>query len=168
MLSKQEEDRERRETLRNDLKVRQQQREQGASFHQFAEADAAIPLGRFTQVNTATVVGGNAVPQYPAASSPWQGPDLVGLEPPTGYRIDAMTPDDPAELSSFPQQATGPTSDDAPSPNPLSDEQRADVGPLSQSGEPMSGDVIAPLTTSSVERRRDVGSPTFSHTYRRL
>jgi hypothetical protein len=91
MLSSQEEMAERRRVQENDRRVR----EQGGTFHQHALADAATPRGRFTQVTAENVVGSTAIPAYPAASSPWQGPDLVGQEPPTGYRIDQMIPDDP-------------------------------------------------------------------------
>jgi hypothetical protein len=131
MLSSQEEQAERRRVLAQDASVRQQQREQGASFHQFAEADAAIPLGRFTQDNAATVIGSTALPQYPAAAAHQHDP--VPIKPPTGYRIDAMPEHEPLEqFSSFlPAQATDPTSEDAPSPIPLSDVQRTGVGSLS-------------------------------------
>jgi hypothetical protein len=65
-------------------------REQGGTFMSHAEADAATPLGRFTQVNAAKVVGSTAFPQYPAAA-PHQH-DPCGQEPPLGYRIDDLEP----------------------------------------------------------------------------
>jgi hypothetical protein len=141
MLSRQEEDRERRETLRNDLSVRQQQEEsrrvfaqdqslpnQATTFHQFAQADAETPRGRFTQVDAATVVGANPFPNYPAAAAHQRDP--VPDEPALGYAIDDLNPSDPVEVfSSFTQQATDPTSADAPStPSPGSMSEGTDVG----------------------------------------
>jgi hypothetical protein len=116
MLSRQEEERERRAVLKNDARVRE-----GSAYidHQHDEM-----LGRFTQIGATNVIGSTAVPQYPAASSPWQ--IQLPNEPP-GYRIDDLNPSDPVELPSFSQQETGPTSADAP--NPLG--QRTDVGSLS-------------------------------------
>jgi hypothetical protein len=129
MLSSQEEQAERRRVLAQDSSLRRQQREQGASFHQFAEADAATPRGRFSAVETAIVVGSTAVPPYPAAAAHQRDP--VPIEPSLGYRIDDLNPSDPVEISSFTQQETGPTSADAPSPTSLSDVQRTGVGSLS-------------------------------------
>jgi hypothetical protein len=84
MLSKHEEQRERRETLLNDQRVR----EQGSTFHQFAEADARTPRGRFSAVDAATVVGAQPTVNYPAAAAHQHDP--CGQEPPTGYCTDAM------------------------------------------------------------------------------
>ena len=120
MLSRQEEDRERREVLHNDALVRQQ-REQGSrvyapdqskpnpgtTLHQAAINDADIPLGRFSAISAAVVVGSKAdvAGAYPAASAHQHDP--VGPEPPLGYAIDAM----PAlEASADEPQATDPTS----------------------------------------------------------
>jgi hypothetical protein len=119
-----EEQAERRRVLRNDQRVR----EQGSTYRDHTHIDDAG--GRFAAVNAAEIVGGTPTPIYPAlpASSPWAGPDLVGREPPLGFEIDALEP------SSFPAQATGPTSEaDSPSTVlPCSDEPLADdVGPSS-------------------------------------
>ena len=70
MLSRQEEEQERREVLENDRRVREQQ--QGTTFHQRAQAEASIETGRFTAVNAAHVVGSEPAARYPAASSSWQ------------------------------------------------------------------------------------------------
>jgi hypothetical protein len=91
MLSSQIDQHERREVQRNEQLVRQ-----GSTLHQHALADAATPRGRFPQ--DTTVTSSNAVPQYPAASSPWQGPDLVGQEPPLGFSVDAMPSDEPSTV----------------------------------------------------------------------
>jgi hypothetical protein len=159
VLSKQEEMRERHETLRNDLSVQRKVREQqGTTMHAFAQADAETPHGRFSQINTATAIGSNAgiASAYPACS-----PALavqLPPEPPLGYRIDDLNPSDPVETSSCTQQEPGPTSDDAPSPIPLSDVQRAGVGSLSMAAQCMSqmsgADHSAPVR---IER-----PPTFS------
>ena len=117
--------------MAQDASVRQQQREQGASFHQFAEADATIPLGRFTQVNAATVIGSTALPQYPAAAAHQRDP--VPKEEPLGYRIDDLNPSDPVELSSFTQQETpNPASAVAPSASLDVEQRGAGLGPLSR------------------------------------
>jgi len=147
MLSSQEEQAERRRVLANDAGVRQQQREQGSTFHQHAQADADTPRGRFAQVTTATVIGSkaDAASAYPAASSSWQIqlPD----EPPLGLDNPAL---EPSVLASA--QATGPTPADAPSA-PLGD---ADVGPLSHSGDQTPRSHLPP---GPARITRDVGSP---------
>jgi len=136
MLESQFDQHERRAVLRNDASVREQAerrrvfaqdqslRPQATTMHQFAQADALTPRGRFSAVEAQTVVGANPVPNYPAAAA--HQADPCGIEPPLGYRIDAMPEHDPVEVSSFPQQQTDPA--DAPS-TPLG--QRA--GSLSQS-----------------------------------
>jgi hypothetical protein len=88
MLSSQEEQHDRRETQRNDQLVRQQ----GGTMQAFAQADAATPLGRFTQVNATTVVGATAVPQYPAAAP--HHADPCGPEPALGFSVEAMPSDE--------------------------------------------------------------------------
>jgi hypothetical protein len=142
MLSRQEDDRERREVLRNDQRVRQQQEQAPRVF-----ADQSIPRrtgtymshthddagGRFSAISNVQIVGQSAVPNYPAAAA--HQADPCGTEPPLGYRIDALDPSDPVEPSIFTQQATGePASRDrVRSPVPLADLERVDVGspPLS-------------------------------------
>ena len=99
MLSKQEEEQERRETLENDRKVL----ERGSTFHQHAQAAANdLGGGRFAGVNPTTVVGSEPAIKYPAASSTWQiqlpdepplGFDNPALENPTG--VPASSPVDP-------------------------------------------------------------------------
>jgi hypothetical protein len=134
----QREQQERRETLENDRKVR----EQTGTFMSHTHIDDAG--GRFAQVNAATVIGATPVPSYP------QGPawsvDPSGVEPPLNYSVNELQPTgEPHEIAasiaaqgsleastSFTQ---GPlpssASDDAPSPNtPLlsPDVERRDAG----------------------------------------
>jgi hypothetical protein len=122
MLSSQEDQAERRRVLQNDQRVR----EQTGTYLSHTHDDAG---GRFAAISNAQVVGAQPTVNYPAASSSWQIqlPD----EPPLGYRIDDLNPSDPAEASSFAQQATGePT---APSSTiPLIDDVERVGSPLSQ------------------------------------
>ena len=89
MLSKQEEDAERRATLENDRKVREQQR--GTTFHQYAQSTANDDAGgRWATVNAVSVVGADPAVRYPAASAHQRDP--VPTEPPLGYSVDDMPP----------------------------------------------------------------------------
>jgi hypothetical protein len=105
--SKMEEDEYRRQVLRDDLRAKV-----GASMHAFAVADAAIPLGRFTQVTAATVVGStaNAAGAYPAASAAHQ--TELPPERSLGYSIDDLEP--PA--ASLVEAQAGEPAERAPSP----------------------------------------------------
>jgi hypothetical protein len=104
MLSRQEEEQERRETLENDLKVL---RERGSTFHQHGLAQAdEINQGRFAATGAPRVVGSTPTPasQYPAASAAHQ--TELPPEQPLGFAIDQMPSDEPsAGLSAV--QATG-------------------------------------------------------------
>jgi hypothetical protein len=105
-------------------------------MHGFAQSELAQPLGRFANAEGRQhVVGSTPGPSYPTlpSSSPWHGPDPVGLEPPLGSAIDAMP--DPAGLLVFPPAATGPVPAAAPSVN-RPDDLRAGTGSLSPKGEP--------------------------------
>jgi hypothetical protein len=111
---------ERKRTLENDLDVQRQQREQeqeerrrvfadqslpnqASTFHQHAIADAAMPLGRFSAISNAQIVGQGAM--YPAAGTHQHDP--CGPEPPLGYAIDAQEPST-GFLSSPVEQPDGP------------------------------------------------------------
>jgi hypothetical protein len=139
MLESQIDQQERRETLRNDLKVRQEQEEsrrvfadqslpnRATTFHQFAEADAATPMGRFSAVSAAVVVGSTAIPQYPQASAPFQC-DPVPDEPPLGLDNPALEP------GPFSPGSGDPTGDVPASTAPLvEDVERVGSPPLSSS-----------------------------------
>jgi hypothetical protein len=95
MLSRQEEQAERRRVLANDQRVK----EQTGTFLSHTHDD--IHQGRFAAIGPAVVVGADPVPNYPAAASHQRDP--CGPEPPLGYRIDAMPELEPLEPSSFTQ-----------------------------------------------------------------
>jgi hypothetical protein len=108
MLSKQIDQAERRETLINDKRVRDQQQEQsGRTFHAHALAEASTPMGRFTAVTASTVVGAQPITNYPGAAAAHQ----------------IQLPDEPP-LSAFDNPAFDPGRDALPSaqalPNPAS------------------------------------------------
>ena len=122
-----DEQRERRETLENDRRVREQQA-RGSTYLDHHHAELG---GRFGAVETETITG-RLSPQPPPlpASSPWAGPDMVPPEPPLGYSVNDLEPSSPVGV-------TGPASGDAPSavvPVPV-DEPRADAGSLSNKDE---------------------------------
>ena len=142
MLSRQEEDRERREVLRNDALVRRQQEEQSESrrvfaqdqslpnqattMHQFAQSDADVPRGRFTSHEHSTVVGGTPIPVYPPGPAWCADPGSQCVEPPLGLDNPAL--EHHREAQATPNPASG---DVAPSA-PLDVEQRdAGLGPFS-------------------------------------
>jgi hypothetical protein len=137
--------------LANDARVRQQQREQGSTFHQHALADADIPRGRYTSHERSSVVGSTPGPDYPAGSAWCADPGSQLLEPPLGL-------DNPA-LSSTVDSSVGAT------PNPVSA-----VAPLNRSEGPeqrgaglglLSGDQTpgSHLPPGPARITRDVGSP---------
>jgi|SRR6516165_1473833 len=128
MLSDQLDQAERRAVLRNDQRVREQQREQGSTYLAHSHDDLG---GRYAQISPQIVVGAQPTMNYPAAS-PHQF-DPCGTEPPLGYRVDALHPDD-----------LGPSS------------QAQGVGPASEahSGVDLPPDVSRPDAGSSFRRRR--------------
>src|SRR6516165_7642874 len=85
---------------------------QATTFHQFAQADANTPRGRFSAVDAAYVIGSkpDVASAYPAGPAWCADPGSQLLEPPLGLDNPALEPsaDDVA-------QATGPTLADAPS-----------------------------------------------------
>jgi hypothetical protein len=104
---------ERRETLENDLKVLQQQ---GSTFHQHAQAQASeLSGGRFAAIGSPRVIGATPSPasQYPAAAAHQSDP--VGIEPPLGIDVNAMSESSMAPLVSV--EVTGGAVD-APSAPP--------------------------------------------------
>jgi hypothetical protein len=133
MLSRQEEEAERIETLRNDLLVQQQQkqqREQAGTF--FSHAQAAVndtAGGRYASVSPITVVGADPTLKYPAAGPHQRDP--VGVEPPLGVSVDAMPGDEPsaglsaAEHLGAPAAAVAPPSELVP---PLADDVEPGAG----------------------------------------
>jgi hypothetical protein len=161
MLERQIDEAERLAVMRNDLRVREQQERvfapnqseprQSSTYFQHAQADAQTPLGRFSAISSAQVVGQGA--NYPAGSAWCADPGAQCLEPPLGFDNPALEEPSTA-LPASPGEATdGPA--DAPS-TPLG--QRA--GPsLSHSGDPAGSQFPRPPGTS-----RDVNAgslPTF-------
>ena len=113
MLENQIDQAERRATLRNDLKVREQA--QGGTFHQHALADAQTPRGRFSAVANAYVVGSkpDVASAYPAAAS--HQADPVGTEPPLGFEIDRLELGLPTEAQATDDPADAPSTSVSPS-----------------------------------------------------
>jgi hypothetical protein len=136
----QHEQEERRETLLNDARVREQQR--GATLSGFAQAEANIDRGRFTANEKSTVVGASPIPQYPAA---FQQRDPVPDEPALGVDLNALEPcGEPHELKA------SIAAQDAPSLEP---------SPFSAQGN--CGDPTAAPSTKSPGDVESVGSPPF-------
>jgi hypothetical protein len=107
MLERQIDQHERRATLDNDRKVReerhvfaQDQSLRSSTFHQHAQADADTPRGRFSAVSNAYVVGSTPQVNYPAAAAHQRDP--CGPEPSLGYAIDAMPEPEPPALPEAP------------------------------------------------------------------
>jgi hypothetical protein len=131
MLSSQEEQIERRRVFAEDQSLPRQ----ATTMHAFAQADAAMPRGRFSAVEAATVVGSNPTIDYPAGPAWSADPGSQCVEPPLGEDNPALEP------SSCEAQATGPTSD---APTPLG---QRDVGSFS-SDDPTTTEGPAPPSAS--------------------
>jgi hypothetical protein len=90
----QHEQRARRETLRNDARLREQQ--QATSMHQFAQSQANdTGGGRFGALGNPNITGSTPVQQIPQlpSSSPWSGAQPEpGIEPALGYEVNRLTP----------------------------------------------------------------------------
>jgi len=115
MLSKQEEQAERRATLDNDRRVR----EQTGTYLSHTHDD--IHQGRFAAIGTATVVGSTLTPSYPAGPAWCADPGSQCLEPPLSFDNPALEPSMPLEAQAGGAEA--PTTD--ASPGPLSVEHTA-------------------------------------------
>jgi hypothetical protein len=157
--SKMEEDRERLEVLRNDLKLRNQSAKSEAStFHDHAQADANVARGRYSAEMAQTVVGSTPIPKYPTLpSGPWSGEDPVGQEPPLGYSVSR-----PEQSSVFPAPAL-------PNPAAQASPSSADAGLGSSSGRPASQVARQPTAGSSPSSQMgDAGAGRSSTFQRRL
>jgi hypothetical protein len=155
MLSWQEEQAERLRTLLNDARVREQEQARGSTFHQFAQADAQTPRGRFTQVEAATVVGANPVMNYPAASAAHQIqlPD----EPPLGFDNPALLePSHLAAQGNSGGSASAPSTPDVQhteppfSPDPMVAQRMSQMASSSARGD----DVRTERPPEQLKRRR--------------
>jgi hypothetical protein len=82
--------RERREIVKNERKLRQGER-QSTTYHAQAMAGLDEPGGRFAN-QARYVTGSEAAVNYPASSPPWHAQADPGIEPPTGVAIDTMEP----------------------------------------------------------------------------
>jgi len=114
------------------------------TFHQFAQADAQTPRGRFSAIDAATVVGANPTIDYPAGPTWSADPGAQCVEPPLGFDNPAFEPS--TALLSSSDEATGPTSDD---PSPLG----RGVGSLSSQPNSAPADAISSSDDCDDERR---------------
>jgi len=115
------------------------------TFHQFAQADAQTPRGRFSAIAGATVVGANPPIDYPAGPTWSADPGAQCVEPPLGFDNPAFEPS--TALLSSSDEATGPTSDD---PSPLG--QRSGVSPFSAIDDPATEGLAPPSASPQSER----------------
>jgi hypothetical protein len=147
MLSSQEEQQDRQRVLENDKRLR----EQGGTFHAFADAEARTPLGRFSAVSASYVVGSTAIPQYPAAAAHQRDP--VPPENALGYRIDEM-PVDPSMVS------VTSVEDQGGAEAPLAASPNVEPAPSLSSDDPTTGGPALP-SASPHAQRGGVGSSPF-------
>src|SRR6516165_12133486 len=84
--------REKRQVLENDRRVREADERRRSTYHGHALDDEPELGGRFKKVNTTTVVGRSPVsyPQQPEGS-PWRS-DPCPIEPPLGYSVEELEP----------------------------------------------------------------------------
>jgi hypothetical protein len=94
-------------------------------------------------------VGSTALPQYPAAASHQRDP--CGLEPPLGYRVDAMPELEPLPPSSF-SEGQLPNPVNAVPSTPLDVEQRR--AGLGLSSEPMAAQGMSQIGAGDVRTER--------------
>jgi hypothetical protein len=139
MLSRQEEEQERRETLENDRKLLDAERQrilrEGTTMHAFAQSEANLDLGRYgAAMGKPDVVGVRPAVKYLQLpeSSPWSGAQpQPGPEPPlSAYDNPALEPS--AGLSAVEQLGDPASGTDTPSSVTSSDVQHTAAGsPLS-------------------------------------
>jgi hypothetical protein len=113
MLSKHEEQAERRDVLENEKRLR------ASTLSQFAQSEANTPRGRFAAHEQSRVIGTEAIPKYPAA---FLQHDPVPQEPALGYAIDALNPSDPEQSFSLSQDALETPSPSSQVVSPLTGE----------------------------------------------
>ena len=89
MLSKQEEEQERREVLENDRRVREQQQQTGTFFSHGVSQALDTAGGRYgAAMGAPNVTGATPIPKYPAAAA--HQADPVGTEPPLGFSVNDL------------------------------------------------------------------------------
>ena len=153
MLEKQIDQAERRAVMRNEQRVRegrvfapdQSLPREATTFHQFAQADAEIPRGRFTAHERSSVTGATPAPSYPPASAWCADPGSQLLEPPLGLENPAF---DPGPEVSPARPLPNPAPADATSSSDDCDDERRDAG-LGLSGDPAGVSFPSPPGTSS-------------------
>jgi hypothetical protein len=93
---------ERREALSND-------QAQHSTYFEQAKGSLGQELGRFASLSKGQQVVGATPSVWPRIpSGPWSKPDPTGIEPPTGYLIDAMPAPEgfnPPETGDYPAPA---------------------------------------------------------------
>jgi hypothetical protein len=154
--------RERAAALRNDQRVRNDQRNKDAStFSQFGESEAREIEGRFAAREKANVVG---TTEYPGLTYGW-GPnwshDPVPPEPPLGFSVEDHEP--VGEKFEVEASLGGEPTTEA---NPLPDQsRRPGSSPIPTATAPVSSPLVADasgpanVTTTETSRERTAQSP---------
>jgi hypothetical protein len=153
MLSKQEEDQERRETLENDRLVREAEQRrillEGTTMFQHGQSQAdEINQGRFAATGVPHVTGSQPIPKVPQLpeSSPWSGAQPEpGIEPPLGFDNPALEPSAAFQLHA--EQLGAPAADEA----------------LASEGDRPSAGVQAEPPSSDAVETASAGAPRFSN-----
>jgi hypothetical protein len=155
MLSKQEEQQDRREVLRNDAKVR------GATFSDFAQAEASEARGRFTAHERSTVIGSAPSPASAYPAGPAWTCDPVGPEMPLGYSVEDHEPvGEPAEIRAS-IASLGPTPAQAPP-------GRSHISSVQATKPNSASDVNRAGYSNRTTATAGAGLGSFSRTYRRF
>ena len=104
-------------------RIIREQQQQGATFHQHAQAQAdEMSQGRFAATGTPIVTGATPVPKYPAAGA--HQADPVGTEPPLGFSVNDLEPSAGLSAAEATGGAAAPSAppDVEPAPPPSSQE----------------------------------------------
>jgi hypothetical protein len=127
--SDQEDQAEKRRTLFNDARVREQSRDGDTGSTYLSHTHSELG-GRFA-VTEHQIITGAVSPSPPPlpANSPWHGSDPVPDEPPLGYRVDAMPE---LETSTGVPSISSPVATDDPAVAPSSTVQQAYGGLMSE------------------------------------
>jgi hypothetical protein len=123
MLSKQEEEQERREVLENDRRVREQQQQTGTFFSHGVSQALDTAGGRYgAAMGAPNVTGATPIPKYPAAAA--HQADPVGTEPPLGFSVNDLEPSAGLSAAEATGGAAAPSAppDVEPAPPPSSQE----------------------------------------------
>jgi hypothetical protein len=119
MLSKHEEQAERRDVIENEKRLR------ASTLSQFAQSDADIDRGRFTVHEQSRVIGSSPSPasQYPAGPAWTTDPGSQCIEPPLSpHDNPALEPSDPEQSFSLSQDALATPSPSSLQAPPLANE----------------------------------------------